>query len=375
MSNEIKFLPPDFDVESKTVLKKLASAHRYLAELKGVSKTIPNESILINTLTLQEAKDSSAIENIITTHDELFKAQLFENITINLPTKEVNNYANALKQGFEIVRSKKMLSNVQILEIQKLLEQNDAGYRRLPGTALVNQATNETVYTPPQNYDSIVKLMDNLVEFINNDKMSELDPLIKMALIHHQFETIHPFYDGNGRTGRIINILYLVLSGLLDLPVLYLSRYIIKNKSEYYNLLQKVRDTGNWEEWILYILNGVEQTAKDTIILINEIRTLMLNCQNRLREQLPKIYSQDLVNNLFRHPYTKIEFLMKELQVSKPTAVKYLNALVTNGFLYKQKIWKNNFYINEPLFNLFKKEQDYAKSILNIETVNEKRIV
>ncbi len=356
MKHNISLLPPDADLETKAVLKKLPAAHRRLAELKGVSSTIPNESILINTLTLQEAKDSSAIENIITTHDELYKAQLFEDFFLNASAKEVNNYAEALKTGFQMIRKQKILKSSHILTIQQILEQNDAGYRKLPGTALVNEATGQTVYTPPQDYDSVVKLMDNLITFINDSELYPADPLIKMAVIHHQFETIHPFYDGNGRTGRIINILYLVLNELLDLPILYLSRYIIRHKNDYYRLLQKVRDTGDWEEWVLYMLDGVEQTAKETIVLISNIRNLMQDYKNRIRKELPKLYSQDLLNNLFRHPYTKIEFLMDELMISRPTATKYIELLAENGFLEKEKIGRSNFYINTPLYQLFKGE-------------------
>ena len=356
MANNLILLPPNKDLETKAVLKKLLSTHRYLAELKGKAVSIPNESILINTLVLQEAKDSSEIENIITTHDELYKAQLFNNISGNAAAKEVSNYAEALKHGFELVRTNKILTLNHILEIQKILEQNDAGFRRVPGTALINQNTGETIYTPPQDYDTIVKLMTNLEAYLNNADISNIDSLIKMAVIHYQFETIHPFYDGNGRTGRIINILYLVLNNLLDLPILYLSRYIIKHKNDYYRLLQHVRNTGEWEEWILFILDGIEQTSKETIVLIAEIKKLMLEYKHGIRDKLKKIYSQDLLNNLFRHPYTKIEFLCEELNISRKTASNYLNELTEYGFLEKQKIWKTNFYVNVPLYNMFKQD-------------------
>ncbi|OOQ58489.1 Fic family protein [Mucilaginibacter pedocola] len=370
MHYEIPLLPPKQDLETKAILKKLPSAHRRLAELKGIAATIPNESILINTLALQEAKDSSAIENIITTHDELYKAQLFEELVTNASAKEVNNYADALKHGFDLVRKNKIISVRHIIEIQNLLEQNDAGFRKLPGTELVNQSTGESVYKPPQSYDSIVELMDNMVRFINEPEISDLDPLIKMAVIHHQFESIHPFYDGNGRTGRILNILYLVIQDLLDLPILYLSRFIISNKADYYRLLQKVRDEGSWEEWIIYMLNGVEQTAKETIVLIGAMRNLMQDYKIRIRKELPKIYSQDLLNNLFRHPYTKIDFLMKELIVSRLTATRYVDLLVSNGFLTKEKIGRSNFYINVPLFTLFKNEPDVKQPVPPIQTIN-----
>lgn len=370
MKYEIKPLPPNVDLETKAILKRLASAHRYLAELKGKAATIPNENILINTLALQEAKDSSAIENIITTHDELYKAQLFEKLFSNASAKEVSRYADALKLGFKLVRKQKLITHNHILTIQQILEENDAGYRRLPGTALINEATGETVYTPPQDHDTIARLMDNLVKWINDDNMSAVDQLTKMALMHFQFETIHPFYDGNGRTGRILNILYLVQQDLLELPILYLSRFIIQRKGDYYRLLQEVRDNGNWEGWVLYILEGVEQTAKETIAIISNIRELMQDFKHRIRKDLPKIYSQDLLNNLFKHPYTKIEFVMQELDVTRITAARYLNLLVEAGFLKKQKIGISNFYINEPLYQLFKESKMNKQETEPIRTVN-----
>ena len=353
VEHSIQMLPLQQDLESRAVLKAVAAAHRRLAELKGVARSIPNETILISTLTLQEAKDSSAIENIITTHDELFRAELFIQQLTSPTAKEVQNYAYALRHGFELVRNSKILSEAYIIAIQEVLEQNRAGYRKLPGTELKNVQTGETVYTPPQDYDSIKTLMNNLAHFINDDSLSDLDPLVKLALIHHQFESIHPFYDGNGRTGRIINILYLVIKDLLDLPILYLSGYIIENKAEYYRLLQTVRDTNDWESWIIFVLRGVEQTASETIFLIEEIRSIMSKYKQGLRKDLPKLYSQDLLNNLFRHPYTKIEFVEDELGVSRKTASQYLKQLVEKDYLKLIKMGRSNFYLNQPLFNLF----------------------
>lgn len=346
-------LPLSVDLETKPVLKQLSASHRFLALLNGQSKTIPNENILINTLSLQEAKDSSAVENIITTHDELYRAHLGNNYFVNASAKEVYLYAEALKSGFKMVKTHEILGKNTILSIQRILEQNDAGYRRLPGTVLKNEKTGTIVYTPPQDYDTIEQLMDNLICFINDTGLSDIDPLIKMALIHHRFESIHPFYDGNGRTGRIINILYLVQQKLLDLPILCLSRYITEHKEDYYHLLQSVRETNDWEAWILFILKGIEQTAQDTISLIEGVHSLMQSYKHRIRSEFPKIYSQDLLNNLFKHPYTKIEFMVDDLQVSRPTATGYLNILAEAGFVQKQKIGRNNFYINVSLFELF----------------------
>ena len=334
--------------ETRAVLKKTALAHRYLAELKGVSATIPNEAILINTLTLQEAKHSSAIENIITTHDELFKAELYSAATLNPATKEVQGYAIALRTGFALVRNTKLIRLADILEIQQTLERNKAGFRKLPGTELKNAQTG----TPPQHPDDIVHLMDNLVQYINDEQLCTADPLVKMAIIHHQFESIHPFYDGNGRTGRILNMLYLVGQDLLDLPVLYLSRYLIQTKSDYYQKLQAVRDNNEWEAWLLYMLEGIVQTAQATIELIKNIKQLMQSYKQQIRQQLPKIYRQELLNNLFNHPYTKIEFMVNDLGVSRLTATKYLDQLVEIGLLKKEKVGRINYYINQPLLAL-----------------------
>ena len=347
----LKELPLSFDVESKTILKSLPSAHAALAELKGIASTIPNQIILANTLGLQEAKDSSAIENIITTHDDLYKSELNLDSFKSLEAKEVQNYVSALKKGFELVKNKKLITNNIIIEIQKELEKNNAGFRKLPGTSLKNSATGETIYTPPQDIDEINKLMANLERFINDESMCDYDPLVKLAIIHFQFESIHPFYDGNGRTGRIINILYLILEGLQNLPILYLSNYIIKNKSDYYRFLQEVRDDKNWESWILFIIRGIETTSKETIHLIFQIRELMSEYKYKLRDSY-KFYSQDLLNNLFKHPYTKIEFVVNDLNVSRITAANYLNKLAEDGLLKKERIGIGNYYINERLFNL-----------------------
>lgn len=350
-SKTLNKLPFKQDIESRKILKKLSLAHRALAELKGIVSSIPNENILINTLGLQEAKDSSAIENIITTHDDIYKAELNLEGFKSLNAKEVQNYISALKKGFRLISKNKILTNNDIIEIQSELEKNNAGFRKVPGTALKNATTGEIVYTPPQDYNTIQELMTNLEQFINDETLSDFDPLVKMAIIHYQFESIHPFYDGNGRTGRIINVLYLVMNDLLDLPILYLSRYIIEHKREYYKLLQEVRETDNWENWVFYLINGVEQIAKETIILIGKIQELIFEYKNLLRDNY-KFYSQDLLNNLFKHPYTKIEFIVKDLGVSRITASKYLNKLAEDRLLKKEKLGTGNYYINEKLIEI-----------------------
>ncbi len=352
-SYTIPLLPLQMEIETKAVLKKVANAHKALATLKGVVTTIPNESILISTLSLQEAKDSSAIENIVTTHDELFQSDVIAKQFASIAAKEVHSYANALRNGFEQVRKTGILTNNYILHIQQSIESNNAGFRKVPGTALKNERTNEVVYTPPQHPDEIVALMNNLESFINDDSMCDWDDLVKMAVIHHQFESIHPFYDGNGRTGRIINILYLVKQQLLQLPVLYLSRYINQYKGEYYRLLQQVRTENNWEAWILFILEGVEQTSYQTIALVQGIKNQMQVYKEKMRRDLSKLYSHELLNNLFRHPYTKIEFVMNDVQVTRQTASTYLKALVGADLLSLHRVGKENYYINDALVQLF----------------------
>ena len=351
---ELMELPLKIDLETRQILKRLPSAHAALAELKGIASTIPNQNILINTLGLQEAKDSSAIENIITTHDELYKSELNLDAFKPLNAKEVQNYISALKKGFELTSQSGLLTNRIILQIQEVLEENTAGFRKLPGTALKNAATGETIYTPPQDFDTINRLMANLEHFMDDPAICDYDPLIKMAIIHFQFESIHPFYDGNGRTGRIINILYLILEKLQTLPILYLSSYIIKHKSDYYRLLQEVREKNSWEEWVLFMIDGIEVTSRETIDLIIKIRELMMTYKNRLRDNY-KFYSQDLLNNLFKHPYTKIEFVVNDLNVSRLTAANYLNKLDEDGLLKKEKLGTGNYYINEPLVELLTK--------------------
>ena len=355
----IPSLPLPYDLETKEVLKQLNRANRKLAELKGVAQTIPNERILISSLTLQEAKDSSEVENIVTTQDDLYRAGLDPSHQfINAATKEVLFYREAINEGFRMVRNKDILTLNDIKHVQEILEQNTAGFRTTPGTQLKRENDGAVIYTPPQDGKAIVQYMSNLEQFINDDHLSQLDPLIKMAIIHHQFESIHPFYDGNGRTGRIINILYLVITGLLDLPILYLSRYITHNKGEYYRLIQAIRDkntdnAAEWEAWILFMLKGVEVTAEDTISLVKNIGRLMAEYKNVIRPDFGSKYNHELLNGLFYHPYTKIDHVVANMQVSRQTASKYLDRIVALGLLEKEKMGKENYYINTRLMNLF----------------------
>lgn len=374
---DIPSLPLSYDLETKEILKQLNQANRRLAELKGVALTIPNENILISTLTLQEAKDSSEVENIVTTQDDLYQsaAASLSELAVNAATKEVLNYREALEHGFRLVKNKGILTSSVIKEIQKLLEHNSAGFRSVPGTAL-KRSDGVVIYTPPQDIQTIRELMDNLERFINDDELADIDPLIKLAVIHHQFESIHPFYDGNGRTGRIICVLYLVLTGRLDLPILYLSRYITHNKGEYYRLIQSIRDKNHdnaaeWEAWIIFILKGIEETAIETTRLVKGISKLMVDFKSILRPKFGKQYRHELLNNLFFHPYTKVEFLEKELGISRPTATRYLNGIVETGLIDKIKIGRTHYYMNIPLMNLFMNvsETKNSENILPIESV------
>lgn len=344
-------LPPKFDCETVDILKALTGASRALGQLKGEISKIPNSQILIDTLTLQEAKDSNEIENIVTTDDEMYKASIDKTIA-SVTAKEALNYADAIKYGLNIVKNKGLLTINDMKKIQQIIAPNHP-IRKLPGTVLKNPKTDEVVYTPPQDPSDIISLLSNLETYINDPEFHAIDSLIKMPIIHYQFESIHPFYDGNGRTGRLLNILYLVQQGLIDIPVLYLSSYIIKNKTEYYRLLQEVRTKESWEEWIIWMLKGVEITAKETIVVVNKIKNLMDEYKFEIKNKFT-FYSHDLINILFKHPYTKIDFLERELKIHRKTAASYLNQLTDEGLLTKTKISKSNYYINAPLLILLK---------------------
>jgi len=339
--------------ETPDILKSLNTANKHLAELKGLAQSVPNPNILINSLVLQEAKDSSEIENIVTTHDELFRESLQPDPNANAATKEVARYRQALQIGFRFVQDTGFLTLNHIKDIQAALEKNRAGFRVHPGTVLQDRS-GRTVYTPPEP-DYIPPMMKALESFINDSDSFDADPLIKMALAHYQFESIHPFYDGNGRTGRIINVLYLVKEGLLDTPLLYLSRAILRTKSDYYRLLQSIRGENGWNDWVLYILKAVEWTAIDTLATVKAIQAKLLEYKHGIREK-HKFYSQDLINTLFHHPYTKIEFIQNELNISRPTASSYLEKLTQDGLLIKQKSGRDNYYINKALYQILARE-------------------
>lgn len=351
-------LPPaGVDFQSPELLRALVAAHRHLAELKGCAASIPNQAILINTLALQEAKASSEVESYVTTQDELFQADLHIAEWISPSAKEVARYREALMHGYERMRQQQgILGNGTLISMFQLLKNSSEAFRTSGGTVLKNERTGTTVFVPPQNGASVQSHMQALESFINDDALSDLDPIVKMALIHHQFESIHPFSDGNGRIGRILCVLYLVRSGLLDSPVLYLSRYINRNKDDYYRLLQAVRDAEpngeEWQAWVRFMLQGVAETARRAVRLVGEMRTLMAETKQRMRSALPKLYSQDLLNNLFRHPYTRIEFVQRDLNVTRQTAARYLRQLADAGLVREHSQGKHLYFINVPLIDL-----------------------
>ncbi len=351
---EIPSLPLAQDLETKVVLKQVIKANKMLAELKGTVKTIPNQSILVNTLILQESKDSSAIEQIVTTHDELFKYDVHHPNQFSLETKEVQYYASALHYGFGKVQKTGVITSNLLIDLVKIITKRDKGFRNTPGTTL-KTTDGKVVYTPPQKGDDVILLMENLISFINETELSTLDPLIKVAIIHHQFESIHPFYDGNGRTGRILCVLFMILEKLLDIPILYLSRYIILNKEAYYRLLQAVRDEGKWEAWILFMLKAVEYTASDTMETVKTIKKLMSEFKIVLKRDSSKIYSHELINTIFSHPYTKIEYVSEAVGVNRQTASRHLKQLEKIGLVTSYKHGRTLYYVNTQLLAIFTK--------------------
>lgn len=350
----MKLLPfNNYDLKTHKILEALNNASRSLAELKGFANSIPNQHILINAITINEAKDSSAIENIVTTHDSIYKV-LTESGFKDENAKEVVDYRCAIWRGYEIIKEKGFINTNVLIELQSIIEHNNAGIRKTPGTNLKNSKTGEIIYTPPQEEKEIRDLLKNLEDYINNND-DDVDPLIKMALIHYQFESIHPFYDGNGRSGRILNVLYLVLNNLLDSPILYLSNYINNNKSEYYKLFTSFREEDNYEDWILYILKGIEETSKNTIELIKLIQNEMNSYKEEFITKLPKIYSDELFDSLFYEVYTRINYIEDKCGVTRQTAATYLNQLTKVGLLEYEKVGRENIYKNTRLIDLLSK--------------------
>ncbi|MCF7797784.1 MAG: Fic family protein [Lentisphaeria bacterium] len=349
--NDLPRLPPPVEIETKAVLRKTTSCGRALAELKGIGRVIPNQALLIDSLILQEARASSEIENIVTTSDAVYKAFSAQTSQIDHATKEVLRYREALWYGFNELQRQQVLSTNLFVKCVQIIRENKAGIRKTPGTRIVNQTTGDVIYTPPEGEQRIRELLHDLEQFIHSE--DGIDPLIKVALIHYQFEAIHPFSDGNGRTGRIINLLYLSLNDLLDYPVLYLSKYIIENRAEYYRLLRGVTINQSWEPWILYMLAGIEQTANYTRDKILAIKDLMDATTEKARNQLPgNVFSKELIELLFERPYTKIQYLTDKGIAKRETASKYLKVLETIHILKSQRVGKETLFLNTGLYNL-----------------------
>ncbi len=349
--NDLPPIPPSTDIETKIILKKAIKANKALAGLKGICSIIPDPSILINSIILQEAKDSSQIENIVTTNDQLYEAFTGLNKSYDTHTKEVLRYREALWTGFNRLQKRTLLTTNLYINVYNIIKANSAGIRKTPGTKIAT-STGKTLYTPPEGEKIIRDKLRKLEEFIYNEK-DDIDPLIKLALIHYQFEAIHPFTDGNGRTGRIINILYLVFKELLDLPVLYLSKYIIENKDQYYQLLRNVTTKNQWQPWIEYILNGIETTAIYTKEKIFNIRKLLDDTIEQAKAELPKrVYSKELIELMFVQPYCMVKQLVDADIAKRQTAAEYLKELEKIGLLKSRKVGTANLYLNIKLYEL-----------------------
>jgi len=347
--NDLPLLPPNADIETKNIFRKNISAARVLAQLNGALLNLPNPTLFLDTIYLQEAKASSEVENIITTNDDLYQSLVADRKVENTATKEVLNYKEALWLGLEQLKTRPFITTNLCINIVQCIKQNGASIRVTPGTTLSNPQ-GEVVYTPPSGEHVIREKLANLEKFINED--NNIDPLIKMALMHYQFEAIHPFSDGNGRTGRILLLLYLHLSGLLDIPAIYLSEYIIKNKAEYYRRLRNVTENNEWEAYILYMLDMIEETAAKGLEQLHNITTEMNKIADEIKKKLPKIYSKDLIEILFRLPYTKRQHLIDENIGNPKTAGNYLVALEENGFLKSVKVGKEKLYLNQKLLKI-----------------------
>ena len=352
--NDLPLLPPKVDIETKQILRKTISAGRALAQLNGTLLNLPNPTLFLDTIYLQEAKASSEVENIITTNDELYKSLVAVKKVKNSATKEVLSYKEALWLGLEELKTKPFITTNLCVKIVQCIKQNSASIRVTPGTTLSN-TQGEVIYTPPSSEKVIREKLANLEKFINEDE--SIDPLIKMALMHYQFEAIHPFPDGNGRTGRILLLLYLKLSGLLDTPAIYLSEYIVKHKASYYKHLRGVTENNEWEAYILYMLDMIEETSTKGLERLEKITSAMDKTANEIKTKLPKVYSKDLVEILFRLPYTKRQHLIDENIGNLKTVGNYLIALEEYGFLKSEKVGKEKLYLNQKLLEILENKE------------------
>lgn len=352
--NDLPLLPPKHELETKVVLKKAITATAALAELRGVGNQIPNQSMLIKAFVLQEARLSSEIENIVTTNDELYRAFAEVDAHFDPATKEVLRYQTALWHGYQLMTDRPFLTTNLFIELVGIIKQLDGlNVRTGGGTKLANPTSREIIYTPPEGEHVIRNKLANLEEFIH--ATDDLDPLVRMAVMHYQFEAIHPFADGNGRTGRILNILYLIMKEMLDIPILYLSSYIIEHKTAYYQGLRGVTEDGAWESWILYMLDAIEQTARATSKKIVAIRALLQEYIGIVQEKLPKIYSKDLVEVLFSQPYCRIRFLEQANIAKRQAASTYLQQLEEIGLIRAVKVGREIYYVNDRLYSILTK--------------------
>ena len=352
--NDLPPLPPPIELETSTVLKACISARAALAELKQAGELLPNQGLLINTLPLLEAKDSSEIENIVTTTDKLFQFAN-EHSQADPATKEALRYRTALYQGFISLKSRP-LSTSTAVAVCSTIKGVAMDIRRVPGTTIANTVNHEIIYTPPGGEDAIRNLLANWEQFIHNS--NELDPLIVMAIAHYQFEAIHPFLDGNGRTGRILNILLLIEKGLLTLPILYLSYYIVRHKNDYYRLLNGVTREQQWQDWILFILAAAQQTAEWTTRKINAVRGLVEHTNAFVRECVPKIYSHELIQIIFEQPYCRIQNLVDANVAKRQTASVYLKHLAEIGVLNELQAGKEKLFVHPKLIQLMTTDND-----------------
>ncbi len=353
--NALPDLPPNKNLETSSIFKATIKANKLLAELKGYCQTLPNPELLLNTIVLQESKESNAIENIVTTQDELYKATLMGDAVKNQAAKEVLQYREAMYWGIAELQKNQLITTNLLVGVMQRIRNTTDNIRKNVGTKLANPTNNTIVYTPPEGEDIIREKLSKLEMFINNNEFSDLDPLIKMALLHYQFEAIHPFSDGNGRTGRILNVLYLIQQELLGLPVLYLSRYIIQNKSDYYRLLKSITEDSNWEEWVLFVVNGVAETSAITLKKINDILSLKQVATYKVKEVLKSSYSKELVDLLYSNPYIKIKILEDNNIAKRQTASEYLKKLEKAGMLSSVKIGNEIYYINTELIDVLSK--------------------
>jgi Fic family protein len=351
--NDLPLLPPKRNLETTPILRKTITASRALANLNGAIINLPNPQLFLDTIHLQEAKASSQIENIITTNDELYKSVVADKKFENPSVKEVISYKNALWHGLKQLESRPFITTNLCIDIMQRIKENSSSVRTTPGTTLSN-TSGDVIYTPPLGEDVIREKLSNFEKFINED--DSLDPLIKMALMHYQFEAIHPFSDGNGRAGRILLLLYLKMENLLDVPAIYLSEYIIQNKNEYYKRLRLVTEEQDWEGWTLYMLDMIESTSLNGLIRLKAIIALMQKMSDEIKNELPKVYTKDLIEIIFKLPYTKRQNLIDEGFGTPKTVGNYLMALEDKGFLKSVKVGKEKLYLNHRLIEILEKK-------------------